>query len=97
VLRAERPGRRPDFHRGAKTMDALLKNGPLDGQLWPTKVSPDDQRISTRIGMGEKVVYDDTGEIDPVTGRRIFTYRPPKPKPVDATANNDQEDEADDE
>jgi hypothetical protein len=55
-------------------MNALLKNGPLDGQLWPTKVSPDDQRISTRIGMGEKVVYDDTGEIDPVTGRRIFTY-----------------------
>jgi hypothetical protein len=55
-------------------------------------VAPDDTTISTRIGMGEKVVYEDTGEIDQQTRQRIFAFRPPKPAPVADSVDEDEED-----
>ena len=78
-------------------MSIVLRDGPLDGKPWPTAVTDDDRRISTRVGMGETVVYIDTRELDPTTGGRIFAYRPPKPKPVDDPGDDGLEDDADDE
>jgi hypothetical protein len=78
-------------------MPIVLRGGPLDGQPWPGIVAGDDTTVSTRVGRGDKVVYGDTGERDPVTGRRIFAYRPLAPKPIGDSADRDPEDDDDDE
>ena len=78
-------------------MPIILRGGPLNGQPWPGTVADADRRISTRIGMGERVVYVDTEELDPATGQRIFAYQPPKPKPSGEAANPDLGDDDDEE
>jgi hypothetical protein len=77
-------------------MGIALKGGPLHGKPWPTKVEPDTRRLSTRVGMGETVVYLDTGETN-LANDRIFAYQPPKPKPIAESAGNNPEDDDDDE
>lgn len=74
-------------------MRAILRGGLFDGQI--VAVSELDVQYSIRSG-GERVVYDDTGETDPATRRRIFALRPPKPKPVpvpEPTADLEADDE----
>ncbi len=75
-------------------MNVILKHGPLNDQR--QIVGADDTTFRTRAGMGQRVAYDDTGEIDPATGLRLFAFRPPAPDQGGGTTDNGQKDDADD-
>jgi hypothetical protein len=51
----------------------ILRGGPWEGE--PTSTSP-DTRIYYDHARDRNVRYEDSGEVDPMTGRRIFDYRP---------------------
>ena len=70
-------------------MPVILRGGPEQLNGTTVIVSIHDTLYRTRVGMGEKAIYEDSGDTDPLTGYRIFAYRPPKP--VEDAAAGDQE------
>jgi hypothetical protein len=61
-------------------MRVLLKNGPFHGQ---TVTVPDIDVHYRPRAAGEGLVYEDTAELDPMTGLRVFTLRSSQPLPAE--------------
>jgi hypothetical protein len=76
-------------------MNAILENGPLNGQR--QIVGAEERTFRTRAGMGQRVAYDDTGEIDPASGLRIFAFRPAERDQGGRTTNDGQKNDGTDE
>lgn len=56
-----------------------LKGGPCDGEAHDNVRS--EARAVTRKAKGPDTLYEDSGEVDPADGRRIFAHKPRQTRP----------------